>query len=122
MNTMTITVEAKLTTPDNYPALEQCAALFSRLERLLFIALYARGEKLTDAKRRFITEHRITARQFNSIHKQLSAKVDSWREVRKLNLATVEVQIAKTQAAIDRAEGVRPKKLAGAPPEWRRPW
>ncbi len=104
---MAITVEAKLTTPDNYPALEQCAALFSRLERLLFTALYARGETLKSAKHRFLTEHRITARQFNSIHKQLSAKVDSWREMRKLNLATVEAQNAKIQNAIDRAQSPR---------------
>ena len=83
--------------------LERCAALFSRLERLLFVAIYAHGETLNAVKRRFITEHRITSRQFSAIHKQLSAKVDSWREVRKLNMATVEKQIAKTETAVKKA-------------------
>jgi len=84
-----ITIETKLRDLTHGSELAQFAALFSRLERRLFVALYARGEKLTEAKRRFLSEHRITARQFNSIHQQLSAKVDAWREGRKLNLATV---------------------------------
>ena len=100
---MTITIEARLHDETLFPILGQCAALFSRLERLLFVALYARGEALAEAKRRFLIEQRITARQFNAIHKQLSAKVDSWREVRKLNLATVGKQIAKAELAIAKA-------------------
>ena len=99
-----ITIETKLRDLTHGSELAQFAALFSRLERRLFVALYARGEKLTEAKRRFLSEHRITARQFNSIHQQLSAKVDAWREGRKLNLATVQKQLVKTQAAINRAK------------------
>lgn len=95
---MMITIEARLR--EASPVLEPIATLFSRLERLLFVALYAKGEALAVAKRRFVLEHRITARHFNAIHKQLSAKVESWREVRKLNLATVIRQIEKTEAAI----------------------
>ena len=80
------------------------AALCSRLERLLFVAVYAKGEKLTEAKRRFITEHRITARQFNAIRMQLEAKVESWWEVKQLNLATVIAQIERTTVAIPKAK------------------
>jgi IS605 OrfB family transposase len=102
---MTITIETRIADdPAILPVLESCAALFSRLERLLFVALYARGETLNAAKRRFLTEHCITARHFNAIYKQLSAKVESWREVRKLNLATVSKQIVKTQKAIAKAK------------------
>lgn len=100
---MTITIETRIAgDPATLSVLEQCAALFSRLERLLFVALYARGETLSAAKRRFITEHRITARQFNAVENQLSAKVDSWREGRKLHLSTVTRQIEKARVAVQR--------------------
>lgn len=102
---MTITVETRLHGETLLPMLEQCAALFSRLERLLFVALYAHGESLADAKRRFIVQHRITARQFNAIHKQLAARVDSWRQCRKLNRATVDKQIERAGRAIAKLSG-----------------
>jgi IS605 OrfB family transposase len=99
-----ITIETRIQGESLFAMCEQCSSLFSRLERLLFKALYVRLEKLTDAKRRFISEHRITARQFNSVHRQLETKVESWREVRKLNLATVERQIQKTHRSISAAK------------------
>jgi IS605 OrfB family transposase len=99
-----ITIETRIRGKSLFALCEQCAAMFSRLERLLFKALYVRMEKLTDAKRRFIAEHRITARQFNSVHRQLEAKVESWHEVRKLNLAKVERQIEKIHQAISAAK------------------
>lgn len=97
---MTITIETRLHGETLLPMLEPCAALFSRLERLLFVALHAHGESVAGAKRRFIVQHRITARQFNAIHKQLAAKVESWRQCRKLNLATVGKQIERALRAI----------------------
>jgi IS605 OrfB family transposase len=95
-----ITIETRIRDDSVVPMLEQCASLLSRLERMLFRALYVDAEKLTAAKRRFISEHRITARQFNSVHRQLEAKVESWREVRKGNVATLERQIESTRRAI----------------------
>jgi IS605 OrfB family transposase len=74
--------------------------LSSRLGRLLFVAIYAKGEPVAAAKRRFLVEHRISARQFNAIHNQVRAQVDSWRECRKLNLDTVTAQISKLSKAI----------------------
>ena len=95
-----ITIEMRIKGESVFPMLEQCASLLSRLERLLFKALYVENEKLADAKRRFISEHRITARQFNGVHRQLEGRVESWREARKLNLTTVGRQIKRTRRAI----------------------
>jgi len=95
-----ITIETRLRDEALLPFLAPVASLCSRLERLLFVALYAQGEKLPDAKRRFLREHRITARQFNAIRMQLEAKVESWREVKQLNLTMVSSQIERTTAAI----------------------
>ena len=92
-----ITIETRIRDKAFFPVLERAASLFSHLEHLLFVALYARGEELNGAKRRFIMEHRITARQFNAVHKQLTAKVESWREMRKLNLETVKRQIDRAK-------------------------
>lgn len=101
---MTIRVEARLATPVPTRELEQFAVLFSHLERRLIAALNVRGEQLAAAKRRFLAEHRIRAWQFNSLHKQLSAKVASWREVRQFHLATVAKQPAKAQRESHRAQ------------------
>ena len=99
-----ITIETRLRDEALFPILAQVASLCSRLERLLFVAVYAKGEKLTEAKRRFIAEHRITARQFNAIRMQLEATVESWREVKQLNLATVIAQNERTTVAIAKAK------------------
>lgn len=99
-----ITIETRIQGESLFSLWERCASLFSRLERLLFKALYVRMERLTDAKRRFITEHRITARQFNAVHRQLEAKVESWREARKLNMAALERQVERTRRAIGGAK------------------
>jgi len=95
-----ITIETRIHDPALFQQLEQFGALFCRLERLLFKALYVQGEKLVDAKRRFIAEHRITARHFNSVHKQLESKVESGIEIRKSQLATLSRQIEKVSRAI----------------------
>ena len=102
-----ITIETRIQGESLTPQLEQCSSLFSRVERLLFKALYVRLEKLNDSKRRFIAEHRITARQFNSVRMQLEAKVESWREARKLNLANVLRQVEKTHRSIGAAKSPR---------------
>ena len=92
-----ITIQTRLDDPASGAVLARCAELFARLERRLFVALYVNEEPLAAAKRRFIAEHAVSARQFNALHNQVSAKVDSWWEGRKLNLSTVRDQIARTE-------------------------
>ncbi len=92
-----ITLETLVRDESLFPVLEQCASLLSRLERLLFKALYVENEKLADAKRRFISEHQITARYFNAVHSQLKTRVESRREAKKRHLVTLGRQIKKLQ-------------------------
>ena len=57
-----ITIRAQLKERALEPVLARYAELFARLERLLFVALYVKAEPVAAAKRRFVAEHRITAR------------------------------------------------------------
>jgi len=73
---MTITIEARLhdeTLFLSWGSVRRC----SRDSNGCYSLRCMQGEALAEAKRRFLIEQRITARQFNAIHKQLSAKVDS---------------------------------------------
>jgi hypothetical protein len=95
-----ITISAKLKERALEPVLARHAELFARLERLLFVALYVKAEPVAAAKRRFVAEHRISARQFNAVHKQLQARVEAWRAARERNVATTRGQIEKCALAL----------------------
>jgi hypothetical protein len=95
-----ITISAKLKDRALEPVLVGYAQLFARLERLLFVALYVKTESVAAAKRRFVAEHEITARQFNAVHNQLQARVEAWRAARERNVATTRSQIEKCALAL----------------------
>ena len=99
-----ITITARLCDEANFHQLEGYARLFSRIEHLLFVGLYVHQQKLADLKRAFIVEHRITARQFNSIAAQLRGKVEAIKELRRLNLANQQAKIEKTIARLEKAK------------------
>ena len=95
-----ITISAKFKDRALEPVLARYAELFARLERLLFVALYVKAEPVAAAKRRFVAEHQITARQFNAVHNQLQARVEAWRAARERNVATTRNQIEKCALAL----------------------
>ena len=90
-----ITITAKLRDTASFPLLEDCARLFSQLERRLFVELYVHPRKLPEVKREFIAAHGITARQFNSIAAQLRGKVEAVAELKKLNLTNQRLRVEK---------------------------
>ena len=90
-----ITITAKLRDTASFPLLEDCARLFSQLERRLFVELYVHPRKLPEVKREFIAAHGITARQFNSISAQLRGKVEAVAELKKLNLTNQRLRVEK---------------------------
>ncbi|WP_066258587.1 IS200/IS605 family accessory protein TnpB-related protein [Neobacillus drentensis] len=74
----------------SYMYLHEYAEYFSRLERKLFVQSHIKGVPASSLKKTFLTQSRITARQFNSLRMQLDGKVSSFIEKRKLELRELE--------------------------------
>jgi len=67
--------------------------LYGRLQRTLYAAI-AKGENPNNLKKSFCAAHGISARHFNAIRIELQGKIDSVKEVLKLNRADIKRNIA----------------------------
>ncbi|WP_245527883.1 Atg14 domain-containing protein [Ammonifex degensii] len=74
------TYQARIDDKGCYPFLEACGEYFGRLERKLYVDYHIKGLRVKELKRKYIAEHGITARQFNSLLKDLTARLASVRE------------------------------------------
>ncbi|BDG60476.1 hypothetical protein [Caldinitratiruptor microaerophilus] len=64
---MQVTFQTRLREEALYPLLDAIAALYQRLQRLLFVDLYFRRRPVEECKREYIARHGLTARQFNAM-------------------------------------------------------
>ncbi len=60
-----------------YEYFHQNAKYFGMLERRLFVDLYVRKKPSGDVKKFYCAEYQMTARQYNSIKKQLDSRISS---------------------------------------------
>ena len=67
-----------------YEYFHQNAQYFGMLERKLFVDLYVRKKPPGDLKKLYCAHYQMTARQYNSIKKQLDGRISS-----KLELSTL---------------------------------
>jgi len=79
-------------TADQEALLSAYAELFCGVERKLFAAGQA-GGSFDKLKSGFLREHRITARQFNAISRNLKGKISSIAELRDINIKNLEDRI-----------------------------
>ena len=75
------------------------ASLFNKAERALFGKLQAGGD-LTDLKREFLQEYRITARKFNGMSAQLKGKIASIKERRRGIIGEAQQRIARAKKVL----------------------
>ncbi|WP_245527877.1 hypothetical protein [Ammonifex degensii] len=74
------TYQTRIDDRESYPFLEACGEYFGRLERKLYVDYHIKGLQVKELKRKYIAEHGITARQFNSLMRELTAWLNSVRE------------------------------------------
>lgn len=74
------TYQTRIDDRESYPFFEAVGEYFGRLKRKLYVDYHIKGLQVRELKRRYIAEHGITARQFNSLVKDLTALLDSVRE------------------------------------------
>ena len=67
-----------------YEYFHQNAQYFGMLERKLFVDLYVRKKSSSDLKKLYCAQYKVTARQYNSIKKQLDGRISSKVELSKL--------------------------------------
>ena len=76
-----------------YEYFHQNAQYFGMLERKLFVDLYVRNKPSGDLKKLYCTKYKITARQYNSIKKQLDGRISSKLELSKLYIKELNEKI-----------------------------
>ncbi len=100
MTFKTFTYQARLSSyGEKETALEDCAALLSRVERTL-LAEVSSGKKIGDCKSSYLTRFGITARQFNGCRAQLEGKIASQKELRSLHIKDLEDKLARLKEKI----------------------
>lgn len=81
-------------------AIESYAAIYGRVERLLYADLIRGQESQSELKKRYIREHQITARQFNAIWRGLNGKLQSKKELTKLYIGENKERIKALSSTI----------------------
>ena len=84
-----------------YEYFHQNAKYFGMLERKLFVDLYVRKKPSGDLKKLYCAKYKITARQYNSIKKQLDGRISSKVELSKLYMKELNEKIKNTTKRID---------------------
>ena len=92
-----------------YEYFHQNAQYFGMLERKLFVDLYVRKKPSGDIKKRYCAQYKITARQYNSIKKQLDGRISSKVELSKLYMKELQDKIKNTTKRIHSKEDQKVK-------------
>ena len=87
-----------------YEYFNQSAKYFGVLERKLFVDLYVRKKPSSDLKKLYCAQYKITARQYNSIKKQLDSRISSKVELSKLYMKELQDKIKNTTKLIHSKE------------------
>ena len=87
-----------------YEYFHQSAKYFGILERKLFVDLYVRKKPSGDLKKLYCAQYKITARQYNSIKKQLDGRISSKVELSKLYTKELNEKIKNTTKLIHSKE------------------
>ena len=93
-----------------YEYFHQNAKFFGMLERKLFVDLYIRKKPPGDLKKWYCFNYQITARQYNSIKKQLEGRITSKMELSKLYMKELQDKIKNTRKLIKTKEIQKGKK------------
>jgi IS605 OrfB family transposase len=76
------------------------ATIFGTIERMLFVDLYVHHKLSKELKVSYCANYHITARQYNSIKKQLDGRVSSKKELIKLYIDELKTKMKKTNELI----------------------
>ena len=87
-----------------YEYFHQNAKHFGMLEKKLFVDLYVRKKPSSDLKKLYCARYKITARQYNSIKKQLDGRISSKVELSKLYMKNLQDKIKNTTKFIHSKE------------------
>jgi len=96
----TRTIEMRLDHPSIYPLLDQLLDFFAHMRHLLWRDLIVKGLSINDLKKSYISDHGLTARQFNSLAKEVSAKKKALQELQEINRTDLEAKISATTQKI----------------------
>ena len=106
---MQFTIRAKLKDPSFDLILDQMGEHLGRARRKFFVKYGVLGERLSDLKRDFIAQEKITARQFNSIASEVKALLASYKDRKKDLMLRTQKKIKKLKEKIKKTKS--PSKI-----------
>ncbi len=100
----TRTIETRLFHPEIYPILEQVLFYFSSVRHRLWRDLIIKSLPINELKRSYIKDFGLTARQFNSLAKEVGAKAKALEEIKQDRLKKLKSAINSIESSIEKAE------------------
>ena len=97
---VTRTIETRLSHESLYPLIEELLVFFAKLRHLLWRELIIKKASINELKKYFIAHHGVTARQFNSLAKDVGGKALALEENRDELRSKLSKRIKATQATI----------------------
>jgi len=106
------TIELRLNHAEVYPLLDDLLSYYARQRHRLWRDLVIKDGSLAELKKSYIADYGLTARQFNSLAKEVSAKAKGLEELKKERRSKLSMSINATSKTIATIEkGI---KAAGA--------
>ena len=106
---MQVTIQTKLNSEAS-EYLDKAAIYIASLRGKLLKELIA-GKNINELKKKFLAEHGLLARQFNSLHSEVKGMIKSVQELRKLNVKDAERRRKNLQQQIKKLSKTLKQKL-----------
>lgn len=98
------TIEMRLDHAEIYPLLDQVLSFYATQRHRLWRDLVIKDGSLSELKRSYIADYGITARQFNSLAKEVTAKAKALEELEKQRRLQLSMSINATSKTISKIE------------------
>ena len=103
MSDQTSTYQARvIVTPETETFLDQYTRHYNCVERTLYADMQKSGKPAASFKNEYLVKHSITARQFNSIGRNLEGKILSVLELLSLRKQEIKIKLEKETKALSR--------------------
>lgn len=98
------TIEVRLDHAEIYPLLDQLLSFYATQRHRHWRDLVIKDGSLSELKRSYIANYGLTARQFNSLTKEVTAKAKAWEELEKKCRFQLSMSINATSKTISKIE------------------
>ncbi len=104
LETESRTIETRLSHPQAYGVIEILLAFMAEIRHRLWRDLVVKKGTINELKKEYIAEYGLTARQFNSLANEISAKRASLEEIKKERIAKLATSIKVAEQKVSKLQ------------------